>query len=242
VRSRAATWLTGTVRQARPLTESSRSIIFTVPGWPGSEAGQHVDIRLTAPDGYQAVRSYSIASASGGEQVELAIARIPEGEVSPFLVDDIEIGDAVELRGPLGGWFVWRPAESGPVQLIAGGSGVVPFLAMIRANVTSGGKAPMRLLYSLRAPEDALYRDELSQPSANVSVNWHYTRAAPPGWSRTPARLSADDLRERTFAPEDVSRTYVCGPTGFVEAVARALISIGHDTESIRTERFGGTT
>lgn len=237
----ATGWLTGRLVRAHPLTASARSITFAVPGWPGNEAGQHVDVRLTAPDGYQAVRSYSIASAGPGEEIELAIDRLPDGEVSPFLVDDLEIGDTVELRGPLGGWFVWRPEQTQPVQLIAGGSGVVPFVAMTRAHAHTGSSVPMQLLYSLRTPDDAFFRDELSEPSATVSTTWHYTRTVPPGWSRSAGRLTADDLNRETLSPEQAPLTYVCGPTRFVETVSRALISLGHVPDTIRTERFGGT-
>lgn len=233
-------WLTGSLVHARPLTDSARSLTFAVPGWPGNAAGQHVDIRLTAPDGYQAVRSYSIASVGAREEIELAVDRLPGGEVSPFLVDDLELGDQIELRGPLGGWFVWRPEQRGPVQLIAGGSGVVPFVAMLRAHAASGCSAPMQLLYSLRTPDDAFFRDELVRNSARTRTTWHYSRAVPPGWSRAAGRLTTQDLRAETLAPEDLPLTYVCGPSGFVEAVASGLVELGHSAENIRTERFGG--
>lgn len=235
-----ASWFTGTLVRAHPLTASSRSVTFAIPDWPGNEAGQHVDVRLTAPDGYQAVRSYSVASAGPGEEIELAIDRLPDGEVSPFLVDDLEIGDTVELRGPLGGWFVWRPELTRPVQLIAGGSGVVPFIAMARVHASTASTAPMRLLYSLRSPDDAFFRDELTQASATVDTTWHYTRTVPSGWSRSAGRLTVDDLRSQTLPVEDTPLIYICGPTGFVETVSRALIDLGHARDSIRTERFGG--
>lgn len=237
----AAGWLTGTLAHARPLTPSARSITFAVPNWPGNEAGQHVDVRLTAPDGYQAVRSYSIASAGAGEQIELGIDRLPDGEVSPFLVDELELGDPVELRGPLGGWFVWRPEQTQPMQLIAGGSGVVPFIAMLRAHDAAGSSVPMQLLYSLRTPEDAFYRDELSWSFTSAPTTWHYTRTVPPGWSRSAGRLTAEDLQAVTFSPDQSPLTYICGPTGFVETVSRALAALGHPAKTIRTERFGGT-
>ena len=237
----AVGWLTGSLVRGRPLTASARSITFVVPGWPGNDAGQHVDVRLTSPDGYRAVRSYSTASAGPGEEIELAIDRLPDGEVSPFLVDDLELGDTVELRGPLGRWFVWRPEQTQPVQLIAGGSGVVPFLAMARTHAQAGSNAPMRLLYSLRRPDDAFFRDELSQLSATTQTTWHYTRTVPPGWSRSAGRLTAEDLKRETLPPEQAPLTYICGPTGFVETVSRALTGLGHAADSIRTERFGGT-
>lgn len=240
VTTAARRWLTGSLVRAHPLTAAARSITFTVPDWPGNEAGQHVDVRLTAPDGYQAVRSYSIASAGPGEEVELAVERLPDGEVSPFLVDDLELGDTVELRGPLGGWFVWRADQTQPVQLIAGGSGIVPFVAMFRAHSRAASSVLMHLLYSLRTPDDAFFRDELSESSATSPTTWHYTRTVPLGWSHAAGRLTVEDLKKETLAPELGPLTYICGPTGFVETVARALTSIGHSADSIRTERFGG--
>ena len=233
-------WYVGVLARAHALTATARSLVFTVDGWPGNEAGQHVDVRLTAPDGYQAVRSYSIASAGAAEEIELAVDVLPDGEVSPFLVEELEIGDTVELRGPLGRWFVWKPQEIEPVQLIGGGSGVVPFIAMSRAHTRSGSAATMRLLYSLRSPEDAFFADELSAPAATVETTWHYTRATPPDWSRRPGRLTAGDLAEATVPPADRPLIYICGPNGFVEVVARAMIGLGHTEGRIRTERFGG--
>ncbi len=229
-------WLTGRLTRAHPLTAAARSITLAIPNWPGNDAGQHVDLRLTSPDGYQAVRSYSIASAGPGEEIELAIDRLPDGEVSPFLVDELELGDTVELRGPLGGWFVWRPEQTRPVQLIAGGSGVVPFMAMARTHASARSSAAMQLLYSLRTPADAFFRDELALLSASTRTTWHYTRTVPPGWSRTAGRLTAEDLKSDTLSPELAPLTYVCGPTGFVETVSRSLTSLGHAPETIRTE------
>lgn len=237
----SARWFTGSLTRAHPLTASARSLTFAVPGWPGNDAGQHVDIRLTSPDGYQAVRSYSIASSGPGEEIELGIDRLPDGEISPFLVDDIELGDTVEFRGPLGRWFVWRPEQTQPVQLIAGGSGVVPFIAMTRAHAAGGSSVPMQLLYSLRTPDDAFFRDELSQFSATARTTWHYTRTVPPGSSRSAGRLTVEDLKSETLPPERQPLIYICGRTGFVETVSRALIGLGHVPDSIRTERFGGT-
>lgn len=237
---RAPGWRTGSLVQARALTASARSLTFEVPGWPGNAAGQHVDVRVTAPDGYQAVRSYSIATAGSGGRVELGVDRLPDGEVSPFLVDELEVGDSLELRGPLGGWFVWHPGEAAPVQLIAGGSGVVPLIAMARAHAAAGSSAVMRLLYSLRTPDDAFYRDELSEAGNSVETVWHYTRAVPPAWSRSAGRLTTDDLRSQSLPESLEPLIYLCGPTGFVEAVAVALGDLGHSPERIRTERFGG--
>ena len=226
--------------EAREETATARTLVLQVEDWPGHRAGQHVDLRLTAPDGYQAVRSYSLASAGAGGEIELAVDRLPDGEVSPFLVDDLEIGDTVELRGPLGGWFVWRPQHVEPVQLIGGGSGVVPFLAMSRAHAASESSAPMQLLYSLRSPADAFYRDELAGHAGTLATTWHYTRAAPPDWSRPPGRLTREDLAAATLPPADRPLIYICGPNGFVEVVSRAMIDLGHPDDRIRTERFGG--
>jgi ferredoxin-NADP reductase len=240
VTSPGSGWYVGTLVRAHALTATARSLVFAVDAWPGNEAGQHVDVRLTAPDGYQAVRSYSIASVGASAEIELAVDLLPDGEVSPFLVDELELGDTVELRGPLGGWFVWRSRETQPVQLIGGGSGVVPLIAMARAHARSASAAPMRLLYSLRSPEDALFGDELSAAAATVDTTWHYTRTTPADWARRPGRLTTDDLAEATVPPADRPLIYICGPNGFVEVVARAMIALGHAEDRIRTERFGG--
>lgn len=233
-------WHGGTLIDAVPLNPTARSITFEVPDWGGNLAGQHVDVRLTAPDGYQAVRSYSIASSGPGTRVELAIDKLPDGEVSPFLVDGLEIGDSLELRGPLGGWFVWTDELQVPVQLIAGGSGVVPFIAMARQHRLARSATPMRLLYSLRDPDDAFYRDELTILRDEVEVSWHYTRLAPHGWSAAPRRLTSADFEAALLSPESDPRVYICGPTGFVETVAKTLGELGYPSDAIRTERFGG--
>ncbi|KJQ54307.1 FAD-binding oxidoreductase [Microbacterium sp. SA39] len=236
----SSAWFPATLVRARALTATARSLTFAADGWPGNAAGQHVDVRLSAPDGYQAVRSYSIASAGDGAEIELAVDRLPDGEVSPFLVDDIEVGDTVELRGPLGGWFVWTPEDERPVQLIGGGSGVVPFVAMARMHALTASAAPMQLLYSLRSPADAFYAEELSS-LGGLETAWHYTRAAPSGWTRPAARITADDLQRETLAPDLAPSIFICGPTGFVETVSRAMLELGHAERLIRTERFGGT-
>lgn len=232
-------WREAVLVSAHHITDSARSLTFAVPSWPGNEAGQHLDVRLTAPDGYQAVRSFSVVSVGRDELVEIAVARLPGGEVSPFLVDELEHGDRVGIRGPLGGFFVWRPEHTSPTQLIAGGSGVAPFVAMMRAHAAVRHQEPMRLLYSVRSPEDALYVDELFAYSPIAPTTFHYTRTAPAGWG-TPRRLTEDDVRAATLPPSDAPLTYVCGPTGFVEAAARHLVAIGHPANLIRTERFGG--
>ncbi|MBA9003497.1 ferredoxin reductase [Thermomonospora cellulosilytica] len=236
------TWRVGTVRAVRDETPTARTLVLDVPGWPGHEAGQHVDVRLTAADGYTAVRSYSLANAPDADRVELTVQQVPDGEVSPYLTQALAVGDPLEIRGPVGGWFVWRPDQPEPVQLVAGGSGIVPLMAMVRAHGTSGGRAPMRLLYSVRDPASALYRAELADRAASdggPEVTYAYTRAAPPGWPRTPGRIDADLLAAATWPPEAGPSCYVCGPTGFVERVADLLVAAGHEPTRIRTERFG---
>jgi len=233
-------WRVGTVVAAEPESTSGRSLVIDVPGWGGNLAGQHTDLRLTAPDGYQAVRSYSIASAGPGQRIELAVDEVPNGEVSPYLVEDVMVGDQLELRGPLGGWFVWRPEETGPVQLIGGGSGIVPLISMIRSRAAANSVAPFRLLYSLRAPEDAFYRAELERPAPGLDVTWLYTRKTPDAWARPAGRITPADLAAATLPPSDDPMVFVCGPTGFVEAVADALVGLGHPPARVKTERFGG--
>jgi ferredoxin-NADP reductase len=237
-----ADWRPATVRAVAPANAHARVLGIAVPGWPGSDPGQHVDIRLTAEDGYQAVRSYSLASFGPGESIELAVDEVVDGEVSPYLVREVRAGDQLEVKGPLGGYFVWRPSEVDPVQLIAGGSGVVPLVGIARARfsgVAAGG--PFRMLYSVRTPQDALYREELDRLSrAGLDLAWAYTRAAPDGWSGRIGRLDDASLAESVWAPARRPIIYVCGPTGFVEIVADGLVRSGHDASRIKTERFGG--
>lgn len=234
-------WKVGVVASVHTETPSGRSIMIDVAGWPGNIAGQHVDVRLTAPDGYQATRSYSIASANENERLELAVDKLPTGEVSPYLVDDLQPGDMLELRGPLGGWFVWKPEQTGPVQLIAGGSGVVPLVAMIRSHEASGSDAQFRMLYSVRTPGDRFFAPELDalDPS-RVTVDYVYTRAVPAGWPVAPGRVTKESLEAHTIAASEQPGVFVCGPTAFVEAVATWLVELGHDPQKIKTERFGG--
>jgi ferredoxin-NADP reductase len=235
-------WRPGRVVDAVPASPSARILRLQVPGWPGNDAGQHVDIRLTAEDGYQAVRSYSLGSYGTTETIELAIDEIPDGEVSPYLVEDVLPGDELEVKGPLGGYFVWRPGGAAPVQLIAGGSGIVPLMAMVRAATDAGAAASVRLLYSVRTADDAIYRDELEQLTGDggVGLTWRYTRAAPDGWPGSVGRVDDEALRAATWEPGREPIVYVCGPTGFVEHVADALVGLGHEPARIRTERFGG--
>ena len=222
-------------------TEAARTLVFDVPGWPGHLAGQHVDVRLTAEDGYTAQRSYSVASAPAGSQVELTVQRVADGEVSPYLADALEVGDQIELRGPVGGWFVWRAEDTAPVLLVAGGSGVVPLMAMLRVRRAAGSRAPFRLVYSIRTPEDRYYQPELRHDDPGVDVTYLYTRKAAPDGARPPGRISAADLHSAGWPAEFEPACYVCGPTGFVESAADLLVSLGHDPSRIRTERFGPT-
>jgi ferredoxin-NADP reductase len=235
-------WLTATVAGVHDETQTARTLALYVPSWPGHAAGQHVDIRLTAEDGYSAVRSYSIANAPSAERVEVTVEEIPDGEVSPYLRRVIAVNDSVEIRGPIGGWFVWRSNQTEPVQLVAGGSGIVPLVAMLRARASSANRAPFRLLYSVRAPESILYADELAQRASNddgLEITFAFTRTVPPGSSLRPQRIGAELLDRVTFSPKLAPTCYVCGPTGFVEAAAEFLRMAGHDESRIKTERFG---
>ncbi len=237
----ASAWHVGTVVETKAETPSGRSIVFDVPGWTGNLAGQHVDVRLSAPDGYQAVRSYSIASADSSERVQLAVDKLPDGEVSPYLVDDLQVGDQVEFRGPLGGWFVWRPEQTAPVQLIAGGSGIVPLVAMVRAHAAAASTVPFKLLYSVRSPDDVFFADELAALAGPLlEITWVYTRQTPVGWPTPAGRVTHDLLARATFGAAENPAVFVCGPTGFVEATATHLVALGHDPQSVKTERFGG--
>jgi ferredoxin-NADP reductase len=222
-------------------TASAQTLVFDVPGWPSHLPGQHVDVRLTAPDGYQAARSYSLAAPHSGDQLELTVQKTPGGEVSPFLTDALQVGDVVEVRGPVGGWFAWNPERDGSALLIGGGSGVVPLMSMVRARPPQH-PSRFRLLCSVRGPDDRLYAQELDermQRSDGLEVTWIYTRKAPAQSARPPGRLSADDIKDALTIEPGV-RCYVCGPTGFVESVATLLLDTGHDAAQIRTERFGG--
>jgi ferredoxin-NADP reductase len=238
-------WHVGTVVALKDETETVRTIRLKVPDWRSHVAGQHVDVRVTASDGYSAVRSYSIASAPNSDgHLELTIERLPEGEVSPYLTQEVEVGDRLELRGPIGGWFVWRNYQTEPVQLIGGGSGIVPLMAMIRSRASAGSSAPFRLLYSVREPSAVLYRDELhtlSNRDYPVTVSYAYTRAIPQGWPRPPGRIDASLIANTTWPSNLAPICYVCGPTSFVETIAGLLTACGHGTDKIRAERFGPT-
>ncbi len=241
VAAHALIWRVATVAALRDETATARTLTLDVAGWPGHVAGQHVDIRLTAPDGYTAVRSYSIASVADGERIEVTVEQVMDGEVSPYLARVIRVGDPLEVRGPVGGWFTWRAVQAEPVQLVAGGSGVVPLMAMLRVRTAVASSAPFQLLYSARRPESVIYRDELERCAADgLGLTYAYTRAAPEGWPRAPARVDAPLLSMVTFAPDKRPTCYVCGPTPFVETVADLLVAAGHDARRVRTERFGG--
>jgi len=240
----------GTVAATRDETATARTIVLDVPGWPGHLAGQHVDVRLTAEDGYSTERSYSIASAPPDGQadppvVELTVQRLADGEVSPYLTQTLAVGYPLELRGPVGGWFVWSPdgpASTRPVLLVAGGSGVVPLMAMIRERAAVGSRAPFKLIYSVRDPAALLYASELErreQAGDGVEVTYVYTRTAPPGSSQPTGRINATILASAGWPPEESPAVFVCGPTGFVEAVADLLVRAGHGASAIKTERFG---
>jgi ferredoxin-NADP reductase len=233
-------WRAATVAGVRRETPTASTVALQVPGWPGHQAGQHLDLRLTAEDGYTATRSYSIASVPDGESVEITVERLIDGEVSPYLTEEVTGGEQVEVRGPVGGWFVWRPEQKEPVLLVGGGSGVVPLMAVVRRHRETGSQAPLRLLYSARDPDAVLYRDELAGLEVDgLDVRYVFTRQVPQGWPRPPGRLDADLLAAAAFAPDLEPTTYVCGPTPFVEAVANLLVAAGQDPRRVRTERFG---
>ena len=236
------TWRVGTLVGFRDETAVARTLVFQIPDWPGHAAGQHVDVRLTAPDGYSTQRSYSIASAVDGEIVELTVERLSDGEVSPYLSQALSIGDQIELRGPIGGWFVWDASDESPVLLVGGGSGVVPLMAMMRTRARAGSSALFRLLYSIRSPDSVLYGAELESLQAgdpSLSVEYAFTRTAPVGSARPPSRIDATFLASYGFAASIAPAVFVCGPTGFVETVADLLVAAGHDPQRVKTERFG---
>jgi ferredoxin-NADP reductase len=238
------TWQLGEVAELIRETPTVSSIVFDVPDWPGHRAGQHVDVRLTAEDGYQAQRSYSIASPPEDPRVTLTVERLSDGEVSPYLVGEVRVGDKVELRGPIGGYFVWTAGEDRPLLLIAGGSGIVPLMAMIRHHTAAGSKAPVHLLYSSRSIEDVIYRDELDRLSVqnkNLVVAQTLTRSQPPGWAGYSRRIDREMLAQVAWPKRDSPDVFVCGPTAFVETASGLLVESGYEAPLIRTERFGAT-
>jgi ferredoxin-NADP reductase len=238
------TWLVAEVAAEVHETPRVRSLVLDVPGWAGHRAGQHVDVRLTAEDGYQAQRSYSIASPPEEARVTLTVERLDDGEVSPYLVDEVVAGDRFELRGPIGGYFVWDADINGSLLLVAGGSGVVPLMAMIRHRSAAGSSAPSRLLYSSRTIEDVIYREELDRLAAGgdgLEVLHTLTRSRPADWSGYDRRIDADMLAEVAWPAGDGALAFVCGPTRLVESVAGSLVDLGYDPSRVKTERFGPT-
>jgi ferredoxin-NADP reductase len=238
---RRLNWLSAPVLEVQPETARASRIVLDPPAWSGHRPGQHLDVRLTAPDGYTAQRSYSIASAPEAPYVELIVDTLPDGEVSPYLTQELQPGDDLEIRGPFGGWFVWYAGLGGPLQLIAGGSGVVPFLSMIDHHRAAGSDVPVRLLYSARSLAEVLRRERLAEPDRNVRVDLALTREAPPGWTGETGRVDRAVLSQLAFPAEAAPQVFVCGSTGFVDAVAGAMIELGHPSEKIKTERFGAT-
>lgn len=247
VRPRRVEWRAATVMDVIRETAHAKTLVMDVPGWPGHTAGQHVDVRLTAEDGYQAQRSYSIASAPSRSTLAITIERLDDGEVSPYLTDALGVGDRVELRGPIGGYFVWEPSIDGPLFLVAGGSGIVPLMAMLRTRATLPAPiratAPATLLYSSRGWDDVIYRDEVialaDDPGVNVVQT--LTRSQPSGWTGFTRRIDADMLAEVAPAPSLRPNIYICGPTALVETAAQILVELGHEPARVKTERFGPT-
>jgi ferredoxin-NADP reductase len=234
-------WQLGEVVALTGETPRAKSLTLTVPEWAGHRPGQHVDVRLTAEDGYQAARSYSIASAPEAGRLTITVERLDDGEVSPYLVDELIIGDQIELRGPIGGYFVWEPEDGGPLLLVAGGSGVVPFRAMLRHRRRRGSEIATRLLYSARTLEDVIYRAELDRNEPALEIVQTLTRAEPAGWNGYARRVDRDMLREVAWPADESPLAFVCGPTSFVETVADALVALGYPPQRVRTERFGAT-
>ena len=237
-------WTLGEVVELIDETPRVRSIVLDVPGWMGHRAGQHVDVRLTAEDGYQAQRSYSIASAPEDQRLALTVEGLPDGEVSSYLVGELRAGDMLELRGPVGGYFVWEADMGAPLLLVAGGSGIVPLMSMLRHRDASGAQVGAKLLYSSRSWEDVIYRDELERLASATrgpEVVHTLTRSQPSGWTGYARRVDGQMLSETAWPASGMPSAFVCGPTPFVESVAAALVLLGYPTTSVRTERFGPT-
>ena len=238
------TWHLAEVVGTADETPTVRTLSLQVPGWRGHRPGQHLDVRLTAPDGYRAQRSYSIATPADGERLDIAVERLDDGEVSPYLNGELRVGDQIELRGPIGGYFVWDPSHGGPVLLVGGGSGVVPLMAMARARARAASTVPMRWLSSSRTLADVVYRAELEGLAAahdGFELFQTLTRGAPEDWAGYRGRIDEGLLAEVAGPAESVRQTFVCGPTSFVEAVATSLVGLGHPAATIKTERFGAT-
>jgi ferredoxin-NADP reductase len=237
------TWQPAELVEAIDETSRARTLVFDVPEWMQHRAGQHLDVRLTAEDGYRAERSYSIASAPG-EPLAITVERLDDGEVSPYLVDELRPGDRIELRGPVGGYFVWEPDRGGPIFLAAGGSGVVPLMSMARTRALEGADVPARLLYSARTLDEVIYREELERLATEqpeLDVVYTLTRGQPEGWTGYARRVDRELLAETAWPAHESALAYVCGPTNFVEAVAEGLVGLGYPPERVKTERFGAT-
>jgi ferredoxin-NADP reductase len=239
---RRLAWQLGRLVDIIDETPHTKSLVLDVPGWAGHTAGQHVDVRLRAEDGYQAQRSYSLASPPEEPHVVLTVERLDDGEVSPYLTDVLQVGDQLELRGPIGGYFTWQVADGGPLLLVGGGSGIVPLMAMLRHRAAQGSRVPARLLYSSRAFEEIIYRQELAQLAAadpTLMVAHTLTRQQPPDWAGYRRRIDHAMLAEVAWPPSQQPRAFVCGPTALVETVASALVELGHEPLRVKTERFG---
>ncbi|MEA2586330.1 MAG: hypothetical protein QOF33_4415 [Thermomicrobiales bacterium] len=237
-------WRLADIVESVDETPRTKTLVLAVPGWPGHRPGQHVDVRLTAEDGYQAQRSYSIASAPAGERVELTVERLDDGEVSPYLTDELRTGDKLEVRGPIGGYFTWDVADGGPLLLVGGGSGVVPLMAMLRHRASIGSPVPTRLLFSSRSFEEIIYREELTRLAAaddGLEVIHTLTRAQPSDWTGYRRRIDEAMLAEVAWSPAARPLVYICGPTRLVETVASTLVALGHEPARVKTERFGPT-
>jgi ferredoxin-NADP reductase len=237
-------WKLGEVAELVQETPRVGSLVLDVPGWPGHLAGQHVDVRLTADDGYQAERSYSIASAPEDPRLAITVERLDDGEVSPYLVGEVRVGDKVELRGPIGGYFVWRAEDDRPLLLVAGGSGIVPLMAMIRHRQAIGSMTPTRLLYSSRSHEDVIFKAELDRlvsASNGLMVAHTLTRKHPADWQGYSRRIDREMLGDVAWPKEHNPAIFVCGPTALVEGAATLLVDMGYDPASVKTERFGPT-
>ncbi len=237
-------WRPATVTEIRPEAQRAATIVLSVPGWPGHLAGQHLDLRLTADDGYQAQRSYSIASVSGAATMEITVEQLRDGEVSQFLLHELVVGDTLELRGPIGGYFTWEPGENGRLLLVAGGSGIVPLMAILRQRAKAGDRTPVQLLYSARTVDAIIYRQELDRMAAGserFSLTYTLTREQPPNWAGGRRRIDRAMLEAFGFPADMDSRAFVCGPTPLVEQVAADLVALGYAEAWVKTERFGPT-
>ncbi|MFY1692531.1 ferredoxin reductase [Plantactinospora sp. WMMB782] len=237
-------WWVGRLADRRDETATAGTLVLEVPDWPGHLPGQHVDLRLTAEDGYQAARSYSISAPADGNRVEVTVQRVTDGEVSPYLLDGLSVGDRIEVRGPVGGYFVWRATDPAPVLLVGGGSGIAPLMAMIRARREAESRVPFRLVYSVRSDQDVYFADELRRrvrDDRGLDVAYVYTRKVPEGLSAQPHRIAVADLNTHGWPAQLEPVNFVCGPTGFVEAVSDVLVALGHEPRRIKTERFGPT-